>query len=211
MIAPGTETAPIAPMFQAFVQEVHYQAGLTGARRAGGKLDPPLLLALDELTQICPLPLPAILADSAGKGVLVAAVIHSIGQLETRWGKHGADTIWSTSGTKMMLPGDTDATTLERVSKLTGTVTVKLRDGESTVPVLPPELLRMLPKWRALVLTRNQRPVVVKTRPAWHRSNRWFWRAPAAAPALTPAPAPVTLTTAARPIAPQVPNGHPAS
>jgi type IV secretion system protein VirD4 len=208
MIAPGSEVAPIAPMFQAFVQEVHYRAGLIGSRMPAGKLDPPLLLGLDELTQICPLPLPSILADSAGKGVLVASVIHSIGQLETRWGKHGADTIWSTSGTKMFLPGDTDATTLERVSRLAGTV----RADDAAVPVLPPELLRMLPKWRALVLTRNQRPVVVKTRPIWHRRNRWFWRPPVPPPVLTPAPSPVTLTpVAARPLSAQVPNGHPAS
>ena len=165
MIAPGTETAPIAPLFQAFVQHVHYEAGLIGSQTPVGRLDPPLFLALDELTQICPLPLPAILADSAGKGVLVAAVIHSIGQLESRWGKHGADTIWSTCGTKILLTGITDAATLEHVSRLTGTVTV----DDQTVPVLPPELLRMLPKWRALVLTLNNRPAVVKIRPVWHR------------------------------------------
>ena len=205
MIAPGTETAPIAPLFQAFVQHVHYEAGLIGSQSPVGRLDPPLFLALDELTQICPLPLPAILADSAGKGVLVAAVIHSIGQLESRWGKHGADTIWSTCGTKILLTGITDAATLEHVSRLTGTVTV----DDQTVPVLPPELLRMLPKWRALVLTLNNRPAVVKIRPVWHRRNRWFGHGPEPAPALSATAAP--LRTVPLPVPPVMSgprNGH---
>jgi hypothetical protein len=55
---------------------------------------------------------------------------------------------------------------------------------------MPPELLRLLPKWRALVLTLNNRPLVVKTRPVWHRLDRRFGRAPAPVPALTPAQRP---------------------
>ena len=43
-------------------------AGSTGRHR---RLDPPLLMALDEVTQVCPVDLPVMLADSAGKGVLI--------------------------------------------------------------------------------------------------------------------------------------------
>ena len=52
-------------------------------------------MALDEVTQICPVDLPLMLSDSAGKGVLITAVAHRMSQLEDRWGKHGADTIWA--------------------------------------------------------------------------------------------------------------------
>ncbi len=104
LIAPGTETAPIAPLFQSFVQHVHYEAGLIGSMSPAGKLDPPLWLALDELTQVCPLPLPAILADSAGKGILVAAVVHSLGQLESRWGRPGAETVWAPAAPRSCCP-----------------------------------------------------------------------------------------------------------
>jgi type IV secretion system protein VirD4 len=209
MIAPGTETAPIAPLFQAFVQHVHYEGGLLGSHGPAQRLDPPLLLALDELTQICPLPLPSILADSAGKGILVASVIHSIGQLDTRWGQYGADTIWNTSGTKMLMSGITDAATLEHVSRLAGSV--YLADEMPNAPVMPPELLRMLPRWRALILTLNNRPAIVKTRPAWHRRNRWFHRSPVPAPMLAPALAPLRIAHPAQPVptAPLAHNGHP--
>ena len=218
MIAPGTETAPIAPLFQAFVQHVHYEAGLIGSKSPAGKLDPPLWLALDELTQVCPLPLPAILADSAGKGILVAAVVHSLGQLESRWGRPGAETVWATCGTKILLSGITDPGTLEHVSRLCGQVGVPADGGGmERVPAMPPELLRLLPKWRALVLTLNNRPLVVKTRPAWHRLDRRFGRTPAPAPALVPAqrPAVKVPTVAADTIRPHVQltngsgsNGH---
>jgi type IV secretion system protein VirD4 len=217
MIAPGTETAPIAPLFQAFVQHVHYEAGLIGSKSPAGKLDPPLWLALDELTQVCPLPLPSILADSAGKGILVAAVVHSLGQLETRWGRPGAETVWATCGTKILLSGITDPGTLEHVSRLCGQVGVRDSGGLERVPAMPPELLRLLPRWRALVLTLNNRPLVVKTRPVWHRLDRRFGRIPAPLPALKPAiQATVTVPTVdaatIRPAAPvangSVSNGH---
>ena len=40
---------------------------------------------------------------------------------------------------------------------------------DDEVPVVPPELLRTLPDWRALVIRTNLNPVVVKFRPAWKR------------------------------------------
>jgi hypothetical protein len=169
LIAPGNETAPVAPLFAAFVQDVHYQAGLIASRLPEGKLDPPLWYALDEVTQVCPLPLPQMLADSAGKGILMTAVVHSYGQLEARWEKSGAETVWATSSTKVLFGGITDPVTLEHVTRLCGTV----RAGDQDLPALPPELLRMLPKYRALILTLDRRPVIVKTRPAWHR---FAWR-----------------------------------
>lgn len=180
MIAPGSETAPVAPLFQAFVQNLHYEAGQIAALMPAGKLDPPMWYALDELTQVCPLPLPAMLADSAGKGILITGVAHSYGQLEGRWGKAGAETIWATSSTKILMGGITDPVTLEHVARVCGTVGTP--DGDAAA--IPPDLLRMLPKWRALVLTLDRRPMIVKTRPAWHRWNRRFGRRPLAAPAL---------------------------
>jgi hypothetical protein len=208
VIAPGSETAPVAPLVQALVQHVHFEAGLIGSRMPAGKLDPPLWLALDELTQIVPVPLPAMLADSAGKGILITAVVHSYGQLESRWGKPGAETVWATCGTKILLGGITDPVTLEHVTRVCGVVGV---DSDRNVPSVPPELLRMLPKWRALILSLNLRPVVVKTRPVWHRPARWFGRAPVPVPVLKAAPAPLRLAPLPIPATARAPegNGHP--
>ena len=79
-------------------------------------------MALDEVTPVCPVDLPVMLSDSAGKGVLITAVCHSTSQLEQSWGKDGAATVWATCGTKVLLGGISDPDTLERTSKLCGNV-----------------------------------------------------------------------------------------
>ena len=55
-------------------------------------------MALDEITQTCPVPLPTWLADSGGKGIQIIPVAHGEAQLRTRWGKDGAQVVLDTCG-----------------------------------------------------------------------------------------------------------------
>jgi type IV secretion system protein VirD4 len=186
MIGTGREEAPIAPLFRAFAEYVHAGAAFVGSLQPHSRLDPPLLMGLDEVAQICPVPLPVWMADSAGKGILVVAVCHGLAQLQARWDKPGAQAIWDTAGIKVILGGVTDADTLEGLSRLCGEVALRThsrtrfedgRRGRTVsyryVRVLPPELLRTLPEWRALVLRTNLSPVIVRLRMAW---RRWDYR-----------------------------------
>ena len=173
MLAPGGDGAPCAPLFRCFASYVHRAARHHGLAQAHRKLDPGLLFALDEL-HLCPVDLPAWLADSAGKGIQVAAVVHSTGQLRDKYGEHGAGTVWSTAGTKIFLPGIHDTDTLEDVSKLCGT----LGDGDKAQKVMPPELLARLPDWHALVISVNKSPVVIRFRPSWRRIEARLGLAP---------------------------------
>jgi type IV secretion system protein VirD4 len=186
MIGSGREEAPIAPLFRAFAEYVHTRAAFTGSLQPHGRLDPPMLMALDEATQICPVPLPLWMADSAGKGILIVAVCHGLAQLEARWDSAGARAIWDTAGIKVILGGVADADTLDRLSRLCGEIALRTHsrtrgeDGRwgrtvtyQPVRVLPPELLRTLPEWRALVVRGNLSPVVVRLRMAW---RRWDYR-----------------------------------
>ena len=70
-----SEEAPVAPLFAAMATEIHYIAAQIGQASPSGRLDPPLLMGLDEVTQICPVPLPSWLSDSGGKGIQVVAVV----------------------------------------------------------------------------------------------------------------------------------------
>ena len=106
------EDAPVAPLFAAMATEIHYTAALTGQASPSGRLDPPLLMGLDEVTQICPVPLPAWLSDSGGKGIQVVAVVHGEAQLAGRWDDHGRQVVLDTSSVKVFLPGITDTGTL---------------------------------------------------------------------------------------------------
>lgn len=143
-----------------------------------------MLMALDEVTQICPVPLPAWMADSAGKGILMVAICHGLAQLEARWDSAGARSIWDTAGIKVILGGVADPDTFDRLSLLCGEIALRTHsrtrgeDGRRArtvtyqpVQVLPPELLRMLPEWRALIVRGNLFPVVVRLRMAWRRQD----------------------------------------
>ena len=51
-----SEEAPVAPLFAAMATEIHYVAAQIGQASEARRLDPPLLMGLDEVTQICPVP-----------------------------------------------------------------------------------------------------------------------------------------------------------
>jgi type IV secretion system protein VirD4 len=190
MLAPGGDGAPCASLFRCFASYVHRAARHHGLSMPHRRLDPGLLFALDEL-HLCPVDLPSWLADSAGKGIQVCAVVHSTGQLRDKYGEHGADTVWSTAGTKLFLPGIHDPKTLEDVSRLCGSLSA----GEGAERVMPPELLAQLPDWRALVVSVNRSPVIVKFRPHWRRLDVRLGRAPSF-PYLEPASRPQQVTGA---------------
>ena len=128
---------------RALASYVHHEAGLAGSRTAAGRLDPPLLMAMDEVAQVCPVDLPSMLADSAGKGIVFVTVGHSLAKLEERYGKEGAANIWAISGVKMLLRGITEPQTLEDVSRVCGTLG---DDDDDRTRIVPPDVLRRLPK-----------------------------------------------------------------
>ena len=167
LIASGDSRSVITPLLRALASYVHYEAGLAGSRTAAGKLDPPLLMAMDEVAQVCPVDLPSMLADSAGKGITFVTVAHSLAKLEERYGEEGAANIWAISGVKMLLRGITEPRTLEDVSRVCGT----LGDEDDQVRIVPPDVLRRLPKHSALVINMDLSPAVVRVSRAWKRRS----------------------------------------
>jgi type IV secretory pathway TraG/TraD family ATPase VirD4 len=171
MIAEATnEDVPVAPLFAAMASEVHYAAALIGQASESGRLDPPLLMGLDEVTQICPVPLPSWLSDSGGKGIQVAAVVHGEAQLAGRWDDHGRQVVMDTSSVKVFLPGITDTKTLEAASLLCGQASWKIRgqDHATRHDVATPDMIRQLPAGFALVIRGNCAPVIARLPRAWN-------------------------------------------
>ena len=168
--------------------EIHYAAALIGQASASGRLDPPLLMGLDEVTQICPVPLPSWLSDSGGKGIQVVAVVHGEAQLAGRWEDHGRQVVLDTSSVKVFLPGITDTTTLQAASTLCGQASWKIRgqDHATRHDVATPDMIRQLPAGFALVIRGGCAPVIARLPRAWN--NPAYRRARRRGPAL-PAPA----------------------
>jgi len=186
------EDTPVAPLFAAMASEIHYQAELLGQATRGGRLDPPLLMGLDEVTQICPVPLPAWLSDSGGKGIQIVSIAHGEAQLAGRWGEHGKQVVLDTSGVKCFLPGITDTRTLDAASKLCGhaAFTEHGKEHSSRHEVATADMIRQLPARFALVIRGGCGPVIARLPAAWH--DRMFKKARRrgqVAAALTPAPA----------------------
>jgi type IV secretory pathway TraG/TraD family ATPase VirD4 len=171
------DDSPLAPLFACLAGEIHHTAALIGSRSPGGRLDPPMLMALDEIVQTCPVPLPTWLADSGGKGIQLFPVAHGEAQLRTRWKKEGAQVVMDTCGVKIWLPGITDPDTLEMASKLCGRAAYKERGQEhhSRHEVMTPEMIRGLPDRFALVIRGGLSPVVVRLPVAW--KDRTYRRA----------------------------------
>ena len=119
VVAPSDDSVPLAPLVVGLVEEIRSEA----LRRSNvtGALNLPLLLALDEIATICPLPsLPQIAAEGGGRNVLLLAVLQDLSQASARWGREVADGLMTLAGAKLVLSGLADADTLQRIETLAG-------------------------------------------------------------------------------------------
>ena len=93
-------------------------------------------------------------------------------------GPDGARIIMDTSGTKIWLPGISDAATLEAASALCGTTAMRESrawlerehahdDYYARHPVMTPEMIRQLPARYALVVRGGMSPVIARLPMAW--------------------------------------------
>lgn len=197
LIGAHKDYGSIAPLFSALTGMI-YECGKQLAQASpGGRLDPPLLFALDEAPNICPVPLHRWTSEAGSQGMPIITCIQSRKHLDDVWGDTRGAIIWENSTAKMWLPAGSDADTLEKVSKLCGTYLVPkvtettAADGSrsrSTVMetrrVLEPHEVRMLDDRTAVVVIGNRKPVIVKLEPYWER--RSVQRSEAKAPAVVP-------------------------
>lgn len=164
----GTD-APLAPLYVALTSEIQARAVQVGSQMAGGRLDPPCLLALDEATQTVPVPLPHWLADGAGKGIPCIVVAHGVSQLRSRYGDNGARAILDTAGTWLLLGGISDPDTLKMAETLSGQVAIREhgQDQHARHPILTADMIRELPSGYGVLLRGALAPVVIRLSMGW--------------------------------------------
>ena len=114
VVAPSRHQAVSIPLVVGLIEElVHatYDRHQEGAR---------LLLALDELANVAPLPrLTGIVSEGGGQGVLTLACLQDLSQARARWGTSGEGFL-SLFPTTLVLPGIADRPTLETLRQLAG-------------------------------------------------------------------------------------------
>jgi len=130
--APSRQQALVAPLVVGLLEDVRtatYQRARAGS--GDGAVPPPVVLALDELANIAPVPdLPSMVSEGGGQGLVTLACLQDLSQARHRWGPQ-ADGFLSLFGTTVVLPGIGDVGTLRALSTLAGDEEVVSRSAST--------------------------------------------------------------------------------
>jgi type IV secretion system protein VirD4 len=172
----------LRPIFLALLSEIVDRA-YERATLAGGRLELPLLLCLDEAGNVAPLPNLAEVASTApSHNIQLVSIFHDLAQARSRYGRQ-AETVVNSHRARMLLPGVADLDTLRYFSGLAGDqeareVTRTTGSGGGTRssgvrrrPLVAPEALRQLPAGHALLLYGRIPPAEVRLR-MWFSDRR---------------------------------------
>jgi type IV secretory pathway TraG/TraD family ATPase VirD4 len=179
LLATGSGAGASAALVAALVEDLIETARRMAARSPGARLDPPLLLALDEIANLAPLPsLPTLMAEGGGSGITTLPVLQSLSQARDQWNEHQASAIWDAAIVKIILGGASGARDLQDIANLIGerdeyTDSVTLGDHGSRsnqrsirrVPILPPDRIRRLPFGTGIILLRSAPPIITDLHP----------------------------------------------
>ncbi len=178
LLATGAGANNSASLVAAFVEDLVEAARRIAARSPGARLDPPLLLALDEVGNLAPLPsLPTLMAEGGGTGITTMPVLQSLAQAREKWSENAAGAIWDASIVKIILGGASNSRDLHDLTTLIGerdeitdSTTVGDHGSRSAqrsirrVPIMPPDVIRTLPFGTGLILLRAAPPIVTRLR-----------------------------------------------
>jgi type IV secretion system protein VirD4 len=114
VVSPSRHQSVLTPMVVGLIDELVEET----YRRPQASL----LLALDELANVAPLPrLPSIVSEGGGQGVTILACLQDLSQARVRWGQAGEGLV-SLFPTVCVLPGVADRSTLNLFSTLAGEI-----------------------------------------------------------------------------------------
>jgi type IV secretory pathway TraG/TraD family ATPase VirD4 len=172
-----------APLIAA-LSDTAMRAAERRAERLGGRLDPPMVVPLDEAANICRIAdLPDLYSHLGSRGITPVTILQSYEQGVTVWGEHGMATLWG-AATKKIIGAGVDSPRLARdLATLVGQHDVPIRtisygDGRASESVslrrqdiLEPAAIRALPPGTALLLATGIKPALIHLTP-WYAGPR---------------------------------------
>jgi len=172
-----------APLIAA-LSDTAMRAAERRAERLGGRLDPPLVVPLDEAANICRIAdLPDLYSHLGSRGIIPVTILQSYEQGVTVWGEHGMAALWG-AATKKIIGAGVDSPRLARdLATLVGQHDVPVRtlsygDGRASESVslrrqdiLEPAAIRALPPGTALLLATGIKPALIHLTP-WYAGPR---------------------------------------
>ena len=104
-----TESRSAASPLIAGITDLVMRAGRRRAEQAGGRLDPPMVLVLDEAANICKISdLPDLYSHLGSRGIIPVTILQSYEQGESVWGSQGMAALWG-SATKKLIGAGVDS------------------------------------------------------------------------------------------------------
>lgn len=185
ILGTGGGASTCGSLVAALIEDITDAATGRGNRSTGQRLDPPLLLALDEIGNLTALPsLKLLMAHGGGSGLTSIPVFQSLAQARESYGQETATAMWDSSIVKVILGGMSSAGDLRDLSALIGehdeeteswTIghdgTRSVQRSLRRVPVMPPEKIRTLPFGTGLILLRSAPPIIADLRPWTKRTD----------------------------------------
>jgi type IV secretory pathway TraG/TraD family ATPase VirD4 len=170
-----------APLIAALT-DITMRAAERHAERLGGRLDPPMVVALDEAANICRInDLPELYSHLGSRGIIPITILQSYEQGQNVWGEHGMAAMWG-AATRKVIGAGVDSPRLARdVATLVGQHDVATRSityGEGRASeqlstrrqdILEPADIRAQAPGTAILLATGGRPALMKLRP-WYTS-----------------------------------------
>ncbi|MEV4677278.1 TraM recognition domain-containing protein [Actinomadura sp. NPDC049382] len=168
-----------APLIAALT-DTTMRAAERRAEQAGGRLDPPLIVALDEAANICRIAdLPQLYSHLGSRGIIPVTILQSYEQGVTVWGEPGMAALWGAATRKLIGAGIDSPRLVRDLATLIGQHDVPVRsitysDGRASeqISLRPQEILqaadiRALPAGTALLLATGTKPALIRLRP-WY-------------------------------------------
>ena len=172
----------LRPIFLALLGEVVDRA-FERATLAGGQLEVPLLVCLDEAGNVAPLPNLAEIASTApSHNIQLLSIFHDLAQARSRYGRQ-AETVINSHRARMLLPGVADLDTLRyfaallgeeeipETTRTTGAGGTSRSTGRRRRPLFAAETLRQLPERHALLVYGRIAPTQLRLR-MWFEDRR---------------------------------------
>jgi type IV secretory pathway TraG/TraD family ATPase VirD4 len=175
LVASEGESSPLRGLLTALVDAIRVMAMMRAQHHSTGRLQPPVLMMLDEAANICPLPaLPGLMSVSGSQSLLIVVVMQSKIQAIRAWGAEGLRMMFAAARLKILLGGQGDTEELDDWSKLIGQRDAELVSttySESGVSssaqlqlrdIMSPSKLRQLPERLALVVYGSLPPAIIR-------------------------------------------------
>jgi hypothetical protein len=177
-----TESRSAASPLIAALTDAAMRAGRRRAEQSGGRLDPPMVLVLDEAANICRIgDLPDLYSHLGSRGMIPVTILQSYEQGIGVWSENGMAALWG-SATKKLIGAGVDSPRLTRdVALLIGHHDVPVRSvsvGDGRVSeqvsyqrrmILEAADIRAIEQGTALLLASGSRPALLNLRP-WNAS-----------------------------------------